>query len=104
VVAIYRLAAIESERSSEVARVLDSAGRETNRTAPIQLLQSARSAGILGPGDPAIVASEFFGLLLGDVLLRLILRVSDPPAAREIDRRARAASDAILRLYAKAKA
>jgi AcrR family transcriptional regulator len=101
VVAIYRLAAIETERSPEVARVLDSAGRKCNRTALIKLLRSAQSSGILGAADPAIIASEFFGLLLGDVLLRLILRVRDPPAAREIDRRARAATEAVLRLYPK---
>jgi hypothetical protein len=65
------------------------------------LLQSAQSSGILGAGDPAIIASEFFGLLLGDVLLRMILHVSDPPAVREIDRRARAATEAVLRLYSK---
>lgn len=104
VVGIYRLAAIESERSPEVARVLDSAGRDTNRTALMHLLKNAQSAGILGTGDPAIIASEFFGLLVGDVLLRLILRVADRPPAREIERRARAATDAILRLYANAKA
>ena len=104
VVGIYRLAAIESERSPEVAQVLDTAGRETNRTALINLLKRAQSSGILVAGDPAIIASEFFGLLVGDVLLRLILRVADRPSAREIERRARAAADAIVRLYANTKA
>jgi len=104
VVGIYRLAATETERSPEVARVLDTAGREANRTALIHLLKKAQSSGILVAGDPAIVASEFFGLLVGDVLLRLILRVADRPSAREIERRARAAADAIVRLYANTKA
>jgi len=99
VVGVYRLAAIESERSPEVARVLESAGRATNRTALVQLLKNAQASGIVGTGDPAVAASQFFGLLVGDVLLRLILRVADSPSAREIDGRARATTDAILRLY-----
>ena len=100
VVGIYRLAAIEPERSPEVAQVLDTAGRETNRTALINLLKRAQSSGILVAGDPAIMASEYFGLLVGDVLLRLILGVADRPSARGIERRARAAAEAIVRLYA----
>jgi AcrR family transcriptional regulator len=101
VIAVYRLAAIEAELSPEVAQAIDSAGRGTNRTALVDLLRHAQSAGILGPGDPAVMASEFFGLLLGDLLLRLILRVTDPPTSGEIDRRTRAATDALLRLYGK---
>jgi AcrR family transcriptional regulator len=101
VVAVYRLAAIEAERSPEVARVLDTAGRETNRAALIGLLRDAQSTGLLGTGDPSIMASEYFGLLMGDLLLRLVLRVIDPPAPEEISRRARAATDALMLLHAK---
>ena len=79
VVAVYRLAAIEAERSPEVARSLDANGRAANRDAVIDLIKGAQSSGILGPGDPAAIASAFFGLLLGDLLLRLVLRVAAPP-------------------------
>ena len=103
VVAVYRLAAIEAERSPEVARTLDANGRATNRAALIDLLSHAQSSGILAAGDPAAMASEFFALLLGDLLLRLVLRVAAPPGPDEVDRRARAATDVLLRLHAKTR-
>lgn len=100
VVAVYRLAAIEAERSPEVARTLDAAGRDANRAALINLIERAQASDLLAPGDAAAMASEFFGLLLGDMLLRLILRVAAPPSAEEIERRTRGATEALLRLHA----
>ena len=100
VVAVYRLAAIEAQRSPEVARMIDNAGREMNRAALIRLLRHAQSLGMLGAGDPSTMASEFFGLLVGDLLLRLILRVTDPPTSNEISRRARVATEALVLLHA----
>ena len=99
VVAIYRLAAVEAERSPEVARTLDANGRAANRTALIDLLVHAQSCGILRRGDAEAMASQFFGLLLGDLMLRLVLRVAAPPTPGEIDRRVRAATDALLQLH-----
>jgi AcrR family transcriptional regulator len=100
VVAVYRLAAQEAERSPDVARMLDNAGRETNRNALSDLFRIAQASGVIAGGDPAQMASEFFGLLLGDLLLRLVLRVAERPTADEIDRRTRIATDAVLRLHA----
>jgi hypothetical protein len=100
VVAVYRLAAREAERSPDVARMLDSAGRETNRNALINLFRTAQASGLVADGEPAQMASEFFGLLLGDLLLRLVLRVAERPTADEIDRRTRIATNAVLRLHA----
>ena len=51
--------------------------------------------------DASAIASEFFALLMGDLPLRLVLRVTDPPKPEEIDRRARAATAALLRLHGK---
>ena len=103
VVAVYRLAAIEAERSPEVARALDSAGRETNRKALIDFVERAQSSGLLEAGDASAIASEFFALLMGDLPLRLVLRVTVPPKPEEIDRRARAATAALLRLHGTAQ-
>jgi AcrR family transcriptional regulator len=103
VVAVYRLAAIEAERSPEVARALDSAGREPNRKALIDFVGRAQSSGLLEAGDASAIASEFFALLMGDLPLRLVLRVTDPPTPEEIDRRARAATAALLRLHGTAQ-
>jgi AcrR family transcriptional regulator len=99
VIAVYRLAAIEAERSPEVARTLDTAGREANRVALLDLFARAQASHVLVQGDASAMASEFFGLLLGDVPLRLILRVAAPPSSEEIDRRAQVAADALLRLH-----
>src|SRR5262249_32307202 len=95
VVAVYRLAATEAERSPEVAQTLDGAGRERNRDALIGFLRHAQSLRMLGTGDPSVMASEFFGLLQGDLLLRLILRVTDPPTPEEINRRAETAAESL---------
>jgi len=103
VVAVYRLAAIEAERSPQVAKALDTAGRDTNRSALIDLLKRAQSSGFVGPGDPSTMATEFFSLLVGDLLVRLILRVTDAPSPKEIDQRVRVATDALLRLHPKKK-
>jgi hypothetical protein len=40
---------------------------------------------------------------MGDLPLRLVLRVTDPPTPEEIDRRARAATAALLRLHGTAQ-
>jgi AcrR family transcriptional regulator len=103
VIAVYRLAAIEAERSPEVAQALDRAGRGPSRRALIGVLQHAQSAGLLRAGDRSLIASQFFALLMGDVLLRLVLRASEPPSPAEIDRRARAAVDALVRLHGEPK-
>jgi AcrR family transcriptional regulator len=99
VIAIYRLAVAESGRSPELAQALDSAGREANRAAFIGLLTRAQAAGLLGEGDPALLAGQYFALLWGDLLLRLLLGVIEPPAPEEIERRARAAAATLLQLH-----
>jgi AcrR family transcriptional regulator len=98
VVAVFRLAIAEAVRAPEVARVLDSVGAETSRAAVKEIMTRARSSGLLD-GQPAEMAERFGGLLWGNLLLRLLLRVSERPAAGEIARRAREATAAFLRLY-----
>jgi AcrR family transcriptional regulator len=107
VVALYRLAigdAIgdatgDAARPPGVALALDDAGRAATRAALIGLLADAQSSSLLGPGEPAGMAGEFFGLLWGDLQLRIILGVAARPTAPEIAARARAATDALLRLH-----
>lgn len=99
VVAINRLAAAEAGRSSALGDILERKGRESNRKALIELMTKAQSAGLLGPGSPDLMAGQYFSLLLGDVLLRLMLGVAKRPTTTEIKRRAEVATDAVLRLY-----
>jgi len=100
VTAINRLAAAEAGGGSEVGQILDRSGREPNRVALRQFIASAQDKGILGTGDPNQIGGQFFALLMSDIAVRLMLGTMDPPDAREIERRAEAATDAVLRLYA----
>jgi AcrR family transcriptional regulator len=98
VIAVFRLAIAEAVRSPEVARVLDTVGVETGRAALSEVMRRARSAGLLG-GEPTAMAEHFAGLLWGNLMTGLLLRVAERPSAREIARRARAATTALLQLY-----
>ena len=99
VLATYRLAILEADRAPDVARTLDREGRAGTMAALAELLRAAQVAGLLGPGDPDAMAEQFIALLWGGLLVRLLLKVADPPDAREAERRARVATEALLRLH-----
>jgi len=101
--ATYRLAIAESDRSPEVARMLDRAGREANHRELTDLLTHAQSNDLLDAGDPATMAEQFLALLGGGLLPRLLLRVVGPPNRAEIERRAQSAARSLLVLYGKTK-
>jgi AcrR family transcriptional regulator len=98
VVAVFRLAIAEAMRAPEVARALDSVGAETSRAALREVMTRAQSAGLLG-GHPAAMAEQFSGLLWGNLMTGLLLRVADRPTPGAIAQRARDATAAFLRLY-----
>ena len=98
VVAVFRLAIAEAVHAPEVARILDSVGRETSRAALRHVMAGARSAGLLA-GGPAELADQFSALLWGNLMVSLLLGVVDRPGPREIAARAREAADAFLRLH-----
>jgi AcrR family transcriptional regulator len=100
VLATNRLAIAEAGRSNEMGRILDETGREPNRKALIQLMARAQAAGVLHAGDAEAVAGLFFALLMGDLMLRLLLGVIRPPGPKEIQKRAEAATAAVLALHA----
>ena len=95
--AVFRLAIAESENSPEIARMLDTAGREANIKALSEFLQQAQKSGQVVAGNPEALARFFLALLWGDLMLRLLLRVAGPPTPQEIARRARLATDALLK-------
>lgn len=98
VMAVYRLAIAESQRSPDVAEILNTS-RSANRNALAGVLAQAQAAGILAEGDPREMMEQFFGLLWGDLMLSRLLGAAVPKPA-EIAKRARAATEAFLRLYA----
>jgi len=99
VMAVYRLAASEAERSTEVAAALEVAGRQATRNALADLLRGAQSRGLLGPGEPEEMAGRFLALLWGDLLLRQVMRLAPPPTQDEAEARAGAATSALFTLY-----
>jgi AcrR family transcriptional regulator len=98
VIAVFRLAIAEAVRAPEVARALDSIGGETSRAALREIMTRAQRAGILS-GDPREMAEHFAGLLWGNLMVGLLLRVVDRPSPRAFARRARNATAAFLQLY-----
>ena len=98
VIAMFRLAISEAERSPEVAETLN-ASRSVNRDALAELLAGAQAAGILRDGDPLQIMERFYALLWGDLMVGRLLDVTAPPEPAEIDRRAQEAAEALLKLY-----
>lgn len=98
VIAVFRLAIAEAIQAPEVARALDSIGRETTRAALRRIMAQGLASGLLD-GRPAELAEQFGGLLWRDLMVSLLLGVAERPDAREIARRARDATSAFLRLH-----
>jgi len=99
VLAVYRLAIGESERSPNIARTLDSAGREANRVALAAFLAKAVENDLLAHEDPAVMAEFYSSLLWGGLLIRVLLRVADVPPVDEMEHRAGVASRMLLACF-----
>jgi AcrR family transcriptional regulator len=98
VIAVFRLAIGEAVQAPEVARALDSIGRETGRAALRKIMAEAQASGLL-MGRPAELAGQFAGLLWRDLMVSLLLGVAKRPNPREIAGRARDAAAAFLQLH-----
>jgi len=98
VIAVFRLAISEVTQAPEVARALDSIGREAGRAASRKIMAGAQTSGLL-TGRPAELAEQFAGLLWRDLLVSLILGVAQRPSAHEIARCARDAAANFLQLH-----
>jgi transcriptional repressor AefR-like protein len=98
VIAVFRLAIAEAVRAPEVAHALNTLGIEPSRAALRQVMDRARSAGLLG-GEPTEMAEHFVGLLWGGLMTGLLLRTADRPRSQTIARRASEAAAGLLQLY-----
>jgi len=99
VVAVFRLAITEAQRTPEVAETLESARRSV-RAIIGQVTEKARSAGLLDRQAPRDMDVRFLALLWDDLLVSLLLRQREAPGTAQINRRAKRAADDFLRLYA----
>jgi AcrR family transcriptional regulator len=100
VIAVYRLAIAEAVRTPEVAAALETIGRRSGRAAVVGILSDAYDSGLLD-GDLEAMAERFAGLLWGDLMVGLLLRVVETPGQEVVDTRASSAATAFLRLYPK---
>jgi AcrR family transcriptional regulator len=98
VIAVFRLAIAEAVHAPEVARALDSTGREASRAALRKIMAQAQASELL-TGRPADLAQQFAGLLWRDLMVSLLLGVAERPTRREIAGRARDAAAAFLQLH-----
>jgi len=98
VIAVFRLAIGEAVQAPEVARTLNSVGREASRAALRKIMAEVQASGLL-TGRPAELAEQFAGLLWRDLLVSLLLGVAERPNPREIAGRARDAAAAFLQLH-----
>ena len=99
VIATFRLAIAEATRSPEIAQALDIAGRDATRGALAELLASAQSAGLIGPGEPTEMAWQYLGLLWEGLMVGLLLGVDATPEPAEAERRATKATAAFMQLH-----
>ncbi|HZC24107.1 MAG TPA: TetR/AcrR family transcriptional regulator C-terminal domain-containing protein, partial [Candidatus Binatia bacterium] len=97
-IAVFRLAVGEAVHAPEVARALDSIGRENARKSLRKIMAEADAAGLL-TGHPADLAEQFTGLLWGSLLVSLLLGVTRRPSPREMAKRARHTAAAFLQLH-----
>lgn len=98
VIGVFRLAIGEAGNAPEVARALDSIGRESSRAALRNIMAGAQTSGLL-KGRPAELAEQFSGLLWGTLMVSLFLGVAERPNPRETAGRARAAASSFLQLH-----
>jgi AcrR family transcriptional regulator len=99
VIATFRLAIAEATRSPEIAQALDVAGRDATRGALAELLGSAQSTGLIGPGEPTEMAWQYLGLLWEGLMVGLLLGVAATPEPAEAERRAAKATAAFMQLH-----
>lgn len=100
VLAAYRLSIIDTEVGAGVAQALDGHGREHATAGLIALIRAVRDRKLLKGAEPEEMAEVYLGVLMhGAILLRMVMRVREPPDKAEICRRATLATSCLERLY-----
>ena len=94
VLTVYRLTISESDRAPEIARLLDRNGREANHKA--LTLTKAQAKNLIVAGKPADLATRYFAILWDNLLIRLLMRLREPPTDDEIRERAHRATETLF--------
>ena len=99
VVAVYRLAVSEADRSPQVGQALDRYGSRAAYAALRAIFEGAQSARLLSDNaNLDELVSRFMSLLLDDLLMSLALGLRNRPDGRDIERRSSEAARAVLGL------
>jgi AcrR family transcriptional regulator len=100
VLATYRLAILNAETAPDVGLTLDRLRRAEATAGLVMLLRAVRDQGLLTGAEPEPMAEVFLGVLLqGGLLVRMLMRVAEPPDDAGARHRAELAADSLLRLY-----
>jgi hypothetical protein len=63
-----------------------------------ELFRKAQVEGLVEAGDPAVLAARYIAVLCEDLLIRLLMRLREATTAREIEVRARTATETLMAL------
>lgn len=85
-VARFRVVMAESARFPELAEVFYRSGPRRANERLAAYLGALDAKGVLRVGDPELAAGQFLGALRGDLFIRYLLGLGEPPSIREIDR------------------
>jgi len=99
VVAVFRLAVLEAQKSPQVVRALNTLGKESSIKALSEFLRQAQRSRLLASGDAETTARQFLSLLWGDTMLSLLLGTKSAASSHEARARAREATTALLSLH-----
>lgn len=100
-IALQRLAISEAARFPEIARAFHQSGVSA-AFAPVTLpgFEAAMAKGILKQGSPSLALAHFFEMCFGKMLRDVLMGLSPPPNAREIEANVRSSVEAFLHGYA----
>jgi AcrR family transcriptional regulator len=103
VLATFRLAVANAETAPDVGQTIDRFGRTEVLGDLVALLQAVCANGLLR-GDPAQIADVFHALMMQrGVMVRMLMRVAEPPDEADLRARAELAVSVVWRLYGAAK-
>jgi AcrR family transcriptional regulator len=104
VLATHRLAILNAEIAPDVAQTLDRFGRTGTVEGLIGFLTPMCERGLLAGAGTQEMAEVFFAILMrGGILLRMVMRVADPPTEAEARARAELAADSLWGLYGRTR-
>ncbi len=98
-VALNRAAAADVHDTATLGQTIAARGRDTIVPLIGGLMARLRQSGALARGEPPEIAEVFVNLLIGDMQIRRVIGVIDPPDIAASKQRAERAISLLLRLY-----